>query len=36
MSVKLTIIEQIKVLADEHEKTLAPLSDDLALLEFWT
>ncbi len=33
MSVKLTIIEQIKVLADEHDKTLAPLSDDLALLE---
>ena len=32
MSVTLTIVEQMKVLADEHGKTLAPLSDDLALL----
>ena len=31
MSIKLTIIEQMKQIAREHDKILAPLSDDLAL-----
>ena len=33
MSVTLTVIEQIKKVAAEQDKTLAPLSDHLALLE---
>jgi acyl carrier protein len=32
-SIKLTIIEQMQQIAREHERTLAPLSDDLVLLE---
>ncbi len=33
MSVKLTIMEQMTQVAKEHGKTLAPLRDDLALLD---
>jgi acyl carrier protein len=33
MSIKLTIMEQMKEIAREHGKTLAPLTDDLALLD---
>jgi acyl carrier protein len=33
MSVKLTIIDQMQQVAREHGKTLAPLNDDLALLD---
>ena len=33
MSVKLTIMDQMKQIAREHGKTLAPLRDDLVLLD---
>ena len=33
MSIKLTIMEQMKEIAREHGKTLAPLTDDLALFD---
>jgi acyl carrier protein len=33
MSIKLTIMEQMKEIAREHGKRLAPLTDDLALLD---
>jgi len=33
MSIKLTIMDQMKQIAREHGKTLAPLSDDLVLLD---
>jgi acyl carrier protein len=33
MSIKLTITDQMKRIAREHNKTLAPLSDDLVLLD---
>jgi len=33
MSIKLTITDQMKQIAREHGKTLAPLSDDLVLLD---
>jgi acyl carrier protein len=33
MSVKLTIISQIQQIAEEQKKNLAPLTDDLVLLE---
>ncbi len=33
MSTKLTITDQMKQIAREHGKTLAPLSDDLVLLD---
>ena len=33
MSIKLTIMEQMAQIAREHGKHLAPLSDDLVLLE---
>ena len=33
MSIRATIISQIEQVAGEHEKTLAPLTDDLALFE---
>jgi acyl carrier protein len=33
MSVKLTIIEQMEQIAREHGKILAPLRDDLVLLD---
>lgn len=33
MSIKLTIMEQMRQVAREHNKTLAPLRDDLVLLE---
>ena len=33
MSVKLTIMDQMAQIAREHGKQLAPLSDDLVLLE---
>lgn len=33
MSVKLTIMDQMAQVAREHGKTLAPLRDDLALLD---
>lgn len=33
MSVKLTIIDQMKEIAREHGKILAPLRDDLVLLD---
>ena len=33
MSIRLTIISQIQQVATEQKKTLAPLSDDLPLLE---
>jgi acyl carrier protein len=33
MSVRTTIISQIEQVASEHDKALAPLTDDLVLLE---
>ena len=33
MSVKLTIMDEMKEIAREHNKNLAPLRDDLVLLE---
>jgi acyl carrier protein len=33
MSIRLTIISQIQQVAAEQKKTLAPLTDDLALLD---
>ncbi len=33
MSTKLTIIAEMRKIADEQAKTLAPLSEDLALLD---
>ncbi len=33
MSIRSTIISQIQQIAEEGEKTLAPLTDDLVLLE---
>ena len=33
MSIKLTIMDLMKQIAREHGKTLAPLTDDLALLD---
>jgi len=33
MSIKLTIMDQMTEVAREHGKTLAPLRDDLALLD---
>ena len=33
MSVKSTVLDQFKQVATEQNKTLAPLSDDLSLLE---
>jgi acyl carrier protein len=33
MSIKLTITDQMKQIAREHGKTLAPLTDDLVLLD---
>jgi acyl carrier protein len=33
MSIKLTITDQMQQVAREHGKTLAPLNDDLALLD---
>ena len=33
MSIKLTIMEQMREIAREHGKTLAPLTDDLTLLD---
>ena len=33
MSIKLTIMDQMEQIAREHGKTLAPLSDDLVLLD---
>jgi acyl carrier protein len=33
MSVKLTIISEIKRIAEEQDRSLAPLSDDLILLQ---
>ncbi len=33
MAIKLTIMDEMKQIAREHGKTLAPLSDDLVLLE---
>jgi len=33
MSIKLTIMEQMRQIAREHGKTLAPLRDDLVLLD---
>ncbi len=33
MSIKLTILEQMQQVAREHRKPLAPLNDDLALLD---
>ena len=33
MTIKLTIIDQMQQVAREHGKTLAPLDDDLALLD---
>ena len=33
MSIKLTIMDQMKQIAREHGKTLAPLHDDLVLLD---
>jgi acyl carrier protein len=33
MSIKLTILDQMKQIAREHGKTLAPLRDDLVLLD---
>ena len=33
MSVRLTVLSQIEVVADQQEKKLAPLSDDLVLIE---
>ena len=34
MSVKQTVISQIQQVAQEQNKSLAPLTDDLVLLEF--
>jgi acyl carrier protein len=33
MSIKLTIMDQMREIAREHGKTLAPLRDDLVLLD---
>jgi acyl carrier protein len=33
MQIKLTIVDQMKQIAREHGKTLAPLRDDLVLLD---
>jgi acyl carrier protein len=33
MSIKLTIMEQMREIAREHGKTLAPLTDELTLLD---
>ena len=33
MTVKLTIMSEMRKIAKEHDKQLAPLSDDLVLLE---
>ena len=33
MSIKLTIMDMMKEIAREHNKTLAPLRDDLVLLD---
>jgi acyl carrier protein len=33
MSIKLTIMDQMAQIAREHDKQLAPLSDDLVLLD---
>jgi acyl carrier protein len=33
MTVKLTILSTVREIADEHSKTLAPLADDLVLLD---
>jgi acyl carrier protein len=33
MSIRLTILEQLKQIAHEQKKSLAPLNDDLPLLE---
>ena len=33
MSIKLTIMDQMRAIAREHGKTLAPLRDDLVLLD---
>jgi acyl carrier protein len=33
MSVKVTILSMVRQIADEQKKTLAPLSDDLVLLD---
>lgn len=33
MSIKLTIMDMMKEIAREHSKTLAPLRDDLVLLD---
>ncbi len=33
MTIRLTILEQLKTVAAEHGKMLAPLSDDLPLLD---
>jgi aryl carrier-like protein len=33
MSIRLTVLEEIRQVAAEQDKTLAPLSDDLPLLE---
>lgn len=33
MSIKLTIMDEMARVASEHGKTLAPLSDDVALLD---
>jgi hypothetical protein len=33
MSVRLTVVSQIEVVADQQEKKLAPLTDDLVLIE---
>ena len=34
MTVKLTIMSEMRKIAQEQEKTLAPLSDDLALIHY--
>jgi acyl carrier protein len=33
MSIRASVISQIRQVADEHQKTLAPLTDDVGLLE---
>jgi len=33
MSVRLTVISQIEIVADQQKKKLAPLTDDLVLIE---
>jgi len=33
MSVRLTVLSQIEVVADQQEKRLAPLTDELVLIE---